>query len=326
MSEIGAVIPFWLYRPDLEALEVAQEADRLGYRTLWIGEMVTFDAFALATAIGMRTRQIGLRIGPLAIGVRSPVSIALGMSSVARLIGRPVDVALGASSPTIVTNWHNRSFDKSAARMRETVRALRGILEDGRSDFAGKHVRTKGFRLRHALPSRSVSVAAFGPVMTKVAAEEADEVVLNIVTPGIVARVREAIDAHARAAGVKPPRLAVWVSAAINPGAASYHQLASQLVVYLKPPGYGEMFGELGYGELVERARAGESYAKLAHDLPAELLARVCAIGTADQIRDRIAKYHRAGADHVAIVPCTAEDPAGSSVLTALKEYTLHDR
>ncbi|MCE7003929.1 LLM class F420-dependent oxidoreductase [Kibdelosporangium philippinense] len=326
MSELGAVIPFWLYRPDLEALDVAETADRLGYRTLWIGEMVTFDAFALATAIGMRTKQIGLRIGPLAVGVRSPVSIALGLSSVARLIGRPVDVALGASSPTIVTNWHNRPFGKSAARMRETVWALRGILEDGRSDFHGEQVQTKGFRLRHALPSRNVTIAAFGPMMTKIAAEEADEVVLNIVTPGIVARVREAIDAHAREAGVKPPRLAVWVSAAINPGAASYQQLAAQLVVYLKPPGYGEMFTELGYGELVERARAGESYAKLAQDLPAELLARVCAIGTAEQIADRIAKYHQAGADHVAIVPSTAEDPAGSAVLTALKEYTLNDR
>nr|WP_225954932.1 LLM class F420-dependent oxidoreductase [Kibdelosporangium phytohabitans] len=318
---MGVVIPYWLYRPDLEALDVADAADRLGYRTLWIGEMVTFDAFALATAIGLRTRQIGLRIGPLAIGVRGPVSIALGMSSVARLTGREVDVALGASSPTIVRDWHDRPFGKAAVRMRETVRALRGILEDGRADFAGERVRTRGFRLRHALPSREVAVAAFGPAMTKVAAEEADEVVLNIVTPGIVARVRETVDAHARAAGRNPPRLAVWLSVALNPGPASISQLAGQLVVYLKPPGYGEMFTELGYGELVRRARAGESYARLAKDLPAELLARVCAIGTAGQIRDRIAKYRQAGADHVALVPCTAEDPAGSSVLGALKEH-----
>nr|WP_042179694.1 LLM class F420-dependent oxidoreductase [Kibdelosporangium sp. MJ126-NF4]CEL13974.1 L-fuco-beta-pyranose dehydrogenase [Kibdelosporangium sp. MJ126-NF4]CTQ88343.1 L-fuco-beta-pyranose dehydrogenase (EC 1.1.1.122) [Kibdelosporangium sp. MJ126-NF4] len=322
MSDLGVVIPFWLNRPDLEAVDVAEQADRLGYRTLWIGEMVTFDAFALATAIGLRTRRIGLRIGPLAVGVRGPVGIALGLSSVAQLTGRPVDVALGASSPTIVRDWHNRPFDHSALRMRETVRALRGILDNGRADFAGEQVRTRGFRLRHTLPSRSVSVAAFGPAMTRVAAEEADEVVLNIVTPGIVARVRETVDAHARAAGRTPPKLAVWLSAAVDPGPASISQLAGQLAVYLKPPGYGEMFTELGYGELVRRARAGESYATLARDLPAELLARVCAIGTVDQVKDRIAKYHLAGADHVALVPCTAEDPAGSSVLSALKEYT----
>lgn len=204
MNEIGVVIPFWLDRPDIEAVDIAMAADRLGYETLWIGEMVTFDAFALATAIGSRTDQIGLRIGPLAIGVRTPVSVALGLSSVARLTGSRVDVALGASSPVIVSNWHDRPWGKSAVKMRETVQALRGILEDGRADFTGKEIRTRGFRLRHALPERLVAVAAFGPQMTKVAAEEADEVVLNIVTPGIVARVRETVDAHAKARGQNP--------------------------------------------------------------------------------------------------------------------------
>ncbi|MET0238030.1 MAG: LLM class F420-dependent oxidoreductase [Kibdelosporangium sp.] len=323
MNEIGVVIPFWLDRPDVEALDIATAADRLGYPALWIGEMVTFDAFALATAIGLRTEQIRLRIGPLAIGVRTPVSVALGLSSVARLTGSDVDVALGASSPMIVRDWHDRPWGHSAVRMRESVRALRAILADGRADFAGKEVRTKGFRLRHALPGRAVTVAAFGPEMTKVAAQEADEVVLNIVTPGIVARVRETVDAHARAAGKPPPRLAVWVTAAIDPGPASIRQVAKQLVVYLKPPGYGEMFTELGYGGLVERARAGAKYADLARDLPAELLARVCAIGSPQQVIDRVAAYHRAGADHVALVPCTAEDSAGMSVLSALaKEKT----
>jgi probable F420-dependent oxidoreductase len=322
MNEVGVVIPFWLDRPDVEAVDIAVTADRFGYKTLWIGEMVTFDAFALATAIGMRTEQIGLRIGPLAIGVRTPVGMALGLSSVARLTGSRVDVALGASSPMIVSKWHDRPWGKSAVKMRESVQALRGILEDGRADFAGKEIRTRGFRLRHALPERMVSVAAFGPAMTKVAAEEADEVVLNIVTPGFVARVRETVDAHARAAGRTPPRIAVWVTAALDPGPESIRQVTRQLVVYLKPPGYGEMFAELGYGDLVERARSGACYADLARDLPAELLARVCAIGSAQQIADRVAAYHRAGADHVALVPCTAEDPAGRNVLSALAKET----
>ncbi|MBP2330311.1 putative F420-dependent oxidoreductase [Kibdelosporangium banguiense] len=324
MNEIGVAIPFWLDRPDTEALDIAVTADRLGYSTLWVGEMVTFDAFSLATAIGSHTSQIRLRVGPLAVGVRTPVGMALGLSSVERLTGSRVDVALGASSPTIVHDWHDRPWGKSAVKMRESVQVLRTILEDGRADYAGKEVRTRGFRLRHALPNRSVTVAAFGPEMTKVAAEEADEIVLNIVTPGLVARVRETVYAHAKAAGRTPPRIAVWVSAALDPGPASIHQLARQLVVYLKQPGYGEMFTELGYGELVRRARSGACYADLARDLPPELLARVCMIGSAEQIASRVEAYHRAGADHVALVPSTAEDPAGHCLLSAVaKEMNL---
>jgi hypothetical protein len=47
--EIEAVLPFWLDRPDDEALEIALEARSAGLGTLWIGEMATFDAIALAT-------------------------------------------------------------------------------------------------------------------------------------------------------------------------------------------------------------------------------------------------------------------------------------
>jgi probable F420-dependent oxidoreductase len=312
------VTPFWLDRPDSEAVEIAVEADRLGFATLWVGEMVTYDAFALATAIGLRTGRIGLRIGPLAAGVRSPVALALGLSTVSGLIGRPADLALGAANPAIVSGWHDRPWASPAPRMRESVRAVRALLAGKRADFDGEHVRSHGFRLRSPQSSASISVAAFGPAMTRVAAEEADEVVLNLVTPEHVARVRESVDAYARAAGRPAPRIAVWVTGALEPGDAAIAQLAGQLAVYLKPPGYGEMFIELGYGDLVAGARAGAPRAELAAAVPVELLASVCALGSATQLTGRIAAYHRAGADHVGVVPCTAEDPAGRNVLTAL--------
>lgn len=50
---LGVVTPFRLDRPDGEAVDIA--ADRAGFDTLWIGEMATFDPFALATAVGLAT-------------------------------------------------------------------------------------------------------------------------------------------------------------------------------------------------------------------------------------------------------------------------------
>ncbi len=49
------MLPFWLDRPDAEALDIAAGIRAAGLATLWIGEMATFDAMALATAIGLRT-------------------------------------------------------------------------------------------------------------------------------------------------------------------------------------------------------------------------------------------------------------------------------
>ncbi len=53
-APIEAVLPFWLDAPDGEALDIADAVSLAGLRGLWIGEMATFDAFALATAVGLR--------------------------------------------------------------------------------------------------------------------------------------------------------------------------------------------------------------------------------------------------------------------------------
>jgi probable F420-dependent oxidoreductase len=313
-------MPFWLDRPDEEAIDIALTADQAGIEAIWIGELASFDAFALATAIGLRTRRARLKIGPVAVGVRSPVAIALGVASVATLVGRPVDIALGASSPTIVNGWHDRPWTALAARMEETLLALRAILDGQRADIDGTHVRAHSFKLRRAQPDASISVAAFGPAMTRVAARHADEVVLNLVTPEHVAKVRTRIDQEAAAAGRRRgPSLAVWVPAALNPGEAAQVQLAGQLAAYIGAPGYGEMFAELGYGALVDRARAGGARRpELADAIPVDMTARVAAVGSVSEIAARIAAYRKAGADHIAVAPSTANDPAGRGLLEAL--------
>ena len=316
--ELQVVAPFWLDRPDEEAVDIAIQARRSGFDSMWIGEMSTFDAFALATAIGLRAPGLALKIGPLAVGVRSPVALALGLASVTTLTGAHADLALGASSPEIVSGWHDRQWAAVALRTRETVDALRPILAGERVAFAGQQVRANGFRLRRPQPAARISVAAFGPSMTRVAALVADEVVLNLVTPEHVAQVRAVVESEARRHRRRAPEIAVWVTVALDPGPATLTQLAQQIAVYLRPPGYGEMFSQLGFAPLVQRARAGARRAELVEELPNELLAQVCAVGSRSQLEARLAMYTAAGADHIGIVPATAEDPAGTRVLSAL--------
>ncbi len=311
-------LPFWLDRPDGEAMDVALAAADTGFEAVWIGEMASYDAFALATAIGLRAPEMALKIGPLPVGVRGPVGLALGVSSVASLTGSRVDVGLGASSPTIVTGWHDRRWAHHVPVMRETIECLRSILTGARVEYSGKHVESRGFRLRGAAPDTRIALGAFGPGMIRLAARHADEIVLNLASPSRVGQVRAAVDTAAAAAGRAAPRLTVWVPVAVNPGAAAHTQLASQLAVYLAPPGYGEMFGAMGFADLVRTARAGASRRDLAAAVPIELLDRVSALGSADRVAARLAAYAEAGADCVAVVPVTAEDPGGRATLHAL--------
>jgi probable F420-dependent oxidoreductase len=319
-ARIVATLPFWLDRPDLEAVQIAEAVNEVGLTGLWIGEMTTFDAFALATAIGMRTPGLRLKLGPLPVSVRTPAAIALGTSSVASLTGCEIDVALGASSPMIVSGWHDRDWLHSAARMGETIDCLRAILRGERADYDGRHVRSHGFRLRSPLPGTRIGIGAFGPTMTRLAAEIADEVVLNLSSPQRVARVRKQINDYAAAVDRKPPHLTVWVPAALRPGEAALRQTAKQLAIYLAPPGYGEMFSELGFPGLVEKARSGARRSELAAAIPFELTEQLGAMGSPQQIADRLHAYLDAGADTVAVVPVTAEDPAGRGVLQAVAD------
>jgi alkanesulfonate monooxygenase SsuD/methylene tetrahydromethanopterin reductase-like flavin-dependent oxidoreductase (luciferase family) len=161
------------------------------------------------------------------------------------------------------------------------------------------------------LPQSRIGVGAFGPAMMRLAAEIADEVVLNLASPQRVSQVRQQIEHDAVAIGRTPPHVTVWLPVAVRPGAAALRQLAGQVAVYLAPPGYGEMFCELGFADIVERARGGARRADLAAAIPIELAQQLGALGTPDQVADRIRTYRQAGADTVAVIPVTAEDPGG---------------
>jgi probable F420-dependent oxidoreductase len=317
------VLGLWQDREPLEALDTARIADGLGYPELWIGEMATFDAFALATAIGLQTERIALTVGPLAVGVRDPMAIAIGVASVAAVCGRPVHIAIGASSPVVVSNWHGRPWTRTATHLRETAATLRPLLAGERVDYEGQLVRTRGYRLRLPPPRTSLTIAAFGEHAIGVAARTADRMVINLCTPELTRRLRERLDHLAGAAGTAPPRLAAWVAASLDPGEEAITQLSRATVAYLGAPGYGEMFAAAGFGELVELARAGAPPAELLARVPPELCREIGLVGSEDELRRRAAKYRAAGVDELAIVPATAGDPGGRRTLEVLAAAEL---
>ena len=321
-DELSVVLGLWQDRDALENLDVAATADRLGYRELWIGEMATFDAFALATAIGLRTGRIALTIGPLAVAVRTPMTVAMGAASVASLIGRPVGVALGTSSEVVVNEWHGRSRTNSVATLAEHAEATRLLLAGAKADVRGEVVRTRGYRLRLPAVNGPLSIAAFGPAAIRTAARVADRLVLNMLTPAAAARLRDQLAVAAAEAGRPCPRVAIWLATAVDPTAEALAQLAHAKVAYLAAPGYGEMFTDAGFGDLVEFARTRPHPRDLLEALPTELVRAVGLVGSVAQITDRMAAYRDAGVDEICIVPATAGDDAGRRTLEALAPPT----
>lgn len=319
----SVVLGLWQDRSPLENLDVATLADELGFAELWIGEMATFDAFALATAVADRTARIALALGPLAVSVRTPVTVAMGAATVAALTGRPVSVALGTSSDVVVTEWHGRSRQRPARALAEHAAATAALLAGAKAEVDGEVVRSHGYRLRLPPVTGPLTIAAFGPAAIRVAARAADRVLLNMLTPTTTARLVEQVTAEAARAGRPRPRVAIWLATAVDPAAETIDQIRRGKVGYLAAPGYGEMFTEAGFGEVVELARRRPHPKELLAAIPSELVDAVGLVGSRDHVAARVTAYHDAGVDEVCAVPATAGDDGARRTLTALAESSM---
>ena len=313
----SVVNPLWLDRPALEAVDVAVEADRLGYTRMWIGEMATWDAFVLAQAILGRTEHLDLVVGPLAVTVRSPANIATGIASLAQFTARRIDVAIGSSSKVVVQQWHGRRWGGAAA-LEESASALRVLLDGGTARVSGSQVSSNGYRLRLEPPRSAVCVAAFGRQAIGVAAAHADRMVVNLVSPELVARLRDELDRATSAAGRPRMPLAAWIPVAVDPAPEALRQIAHGVVAYLGAPGYSDMFRAAGFDDIVDMAAQGAHPKQLLAEMPTELLQTVSALGGRTEVLGKLAQFRDAGVDEVAIVPATMGDERATRTLSSL--------
>src|SRR4051794_10521802 len=72
----GLALPLNLGLPVSGYLDVAREAEQLGYDRLWAAEAGNNDAFGLLTACAMATETVGLATGVLPIYTRTPSLMA----------------------------------------------------------------------------------------------------------------------------------------------------------------------------------------------------------------------------------------------------------
>ena len=214
--------------------------------------------------------------------------------------------------------------ERTALALAESAAAVRTLLAGGKADVRGEVISTRGFRLRTRAPGTPLTIAAFGRGAVRVAARQADRMVINLVTPKSAARLVQMLHDACRAAGRPVPPVAVWLATVAvpdggAPDAQALEQLRRGLVAYLSAPGYGEMFAEAGFEDVVRFARTGPRPGELLAAIPAELVGHVSLAGDERAVRTRLAEYASAGVDEVALVPGSSDaDPAGVETLTAL--------
>ncbi len=186
--KLGLQLGYWQAQPPTNHVELAQEAERLGYDSVWTAEAWGSDAFTPLAWIGAQTSRIRLGTAIVQLSGRTPAATAMAALTLDHLSKGRMTLGLGVSGPQVVEGWYGQPFSKPLARTREYVSIVRQVLRrdapvanDGPhyplpyrgpgSWGLGKPLRSIVHPLRADLP---IFLGAEGPRNVALAAEIAD--------------------------------------------------------------------------------------------------------------------------------------------------------
>jgi len=315
--------------------EMAQEANRLGFESLWTPAGGVPDAFHVCAAwaqdTGLRT---GISVVPAAL-MWTPSALAVQAATVAQLSAGQFVLGLGTGGvgPGF---WAASGLpDRPVAVMRKYATAVRDLLAGKTVDSDGLTLGPRITALRAGgLPQVPVYLAALGQQMLRLAGEVADGALLNWATPERIEASRQLVAAGTSRAGREPGSvpLTMYVRVCVDDDvAAARRALGGQVLSYAMAPvgvpkaaGYRGMFGQMGFDaeltELEDRRDRGTPLSELVDAAPDELLTAVGYYGPAAGAAAAYARLS-AGLDETVVRIITAR-PGPEPVLAAMTTLT----
>ncbi len=107
---------------------LAQEAEKLGYDSVWTAESWGNDCFTPLSWIGAQTSKIRLGTSVAQLSARTPTACAMATLALDALSGGRMILGLGVSGPQVVEGWYGQPYSKPVTRTREYVDIIRQVL------------------------------------------------------------------------------------------------------------------------------------------------------------------------------------------------------
>ena len=295
-----------------------------GFTDLWTSEVAGSDAFtpltlAAAWSPGLR---LGTAIAP--VFTRGPGLLAMTAAALAEAAPGRFQLGIGSSSPVVVGDWNAVDYAEPYQRSRDMLRFLRAALAGELVDGQFETFAVRRFRLERppAVPPQ-VLLAALRPGMLRLAAAEADGVILNWLAASDVPT------ALAEVAGAGADfEVAARIFVCPTDDAEHARRVGRRMIAaYLTVPAYAAFHRWLGRGDALtpmwQAWAAGDRKAALAA-VPDEVVDALIVHGTPAECRAKVAAYAAAGVTvpAMALLPTPtldSGDPAAVlEILTAL--------
>jgi F420-dependent oxidoreductase-like protein len=307
-----------------QQLELAREAERLGYDSAWVAEAYGSDAATVLAWLAAQTSTIKLGSAVLQMPARSPAMTAMTAATLDQLSGGRFRLGLGLSGPQVAEGWHGQRFARPMARTRDYVNVVRMALERRRVAYQGETLELplpdgpgKALKLTIA-PAQArlpIYLAAMGPKNLALAGEVADGWLGFLYAPEHAGGFRDHLAAGAARAGRDldgfdvAPNVQVHVSDDL---AAARDTMRPFLALYIGGMGsrernfYTEQAARYGFEQAARQVQehylAGDRAEAMAA-LPDELIDLVTLCGPAGRVRERLAAHREAGVGTLLAAP-----------------------
>jgi alkanesulfonate monooxygenase SsuD/methylene tetrahydromethanopterin reductase-like flavin-dependent oxidoreductase (luciferase family) len=291
-----------------EVIDLAKLAEQSGWTGVWLSELMYLDAAVLLGALSRETAKVRFGTSIVPLTTRSAALLAMMASTLGQLVPGRFFLGIGASTPTIVGDRHDRVITRPVATATGVLSVVRRAV---RGEVVGHGADPEVTNLRVEAPAvpTPVYLAALGPRMVQVAYEHADGLILNLVTHGPAAELAQEGRRIAGPAFETLLSQRVCVSPTLDDMAAIRREIAS----YCQVEVYAANLARQGW-DLEELRTAPRG--KAADLLPDDLLHELVVLGTATECRDRLDTLERAGVTPLAVPVGTGD--AARRLLTQL--------
>ena len=137
--QLGMTWGYWGQLPPPDIAGVSQEAERLGFDSIWTAEAWGSDAFTPLAWIAAHTERVRLGTAVVQLAARTPTATAMHAITLDHLSNGRLILGLGVSGPQVVEGWYGRPSNKPLARTREYVEIIRRVMaREAPLDFDGE--------------------------------------------------------------------------------------------------------------------------------------------------------------------------------------------
>jgi F420-dependent oxidoreductase-like protein len=339
--KLGLNMGYWGMGNDADNLELAKEADRLGYAVAWVAEAYGSDAPTILSFVAAQTTRIDIGSAIFQIPGRTPANCAMTAATLDSLSGGRFRLGIGVSGPQVSEGWHGVRFDKPLARTREYIEIVNLALSRQKVRYEGEHyvlplpdgpgkaLQLTVHPVRDHIPTY---LAAVGPKNLELTGELFDGWLAIFFSPDHAKESLSHIEAGRAKVGRTMAGFDVVPSMPIVVGddqRACADPIRWYAALYVGGMGsreknfYNQLAVRMGYEDAARQIQdlyLDRKYDEAAAAVPFEFLEQTALLGTKEQIAERMQVLAASGVTTLTITPSTGDVEERKRTLQAAVE------